>query len=81
MCLKRENDEGMSLSTHFLVIGQTCICWGAQFSLYAQLALCAQFAHLFLLSHCHPQFPHHTNLLYVLLCFKKSLDHSMKPHH
>jgi hypothetical protein len=31
MCLKRDNDEGMSFSTHFLVIRQTCICWGLNF--------------------------------------------------
>jgi hypothetical protein len=31
MCLKRDNNEGMSFSTHFLVIRQTCICWGLNF--------------------------------------------------
>jgi hypothetical protein len=31
MCLKRDNDEEMSFSTHFLVIEQTCICWGLNF--------------------------------------------------
>jgi hypothetical protein len=30
-CLKRDCDEGMSFNTHFLIIGQTCICWGLNF--------------------------------------------------
>jgi hypothetical protein len=36
-------------------------------------------SNIFSYSSIHIRSSHHTNLMYVLLCFKKSLNHSMNP--